>query len=72
MIQEKSHAWLKEFLLGLCTKKEDRNDVDDIVDSFQKLWRVAKAAEKNPYPRSPRLNEALSAIKDPEQPRMEP
>ena len=65
MIQEKQLSWLSEFLKALCEKPEDRYEVNEIVDTFKKLWHVAQAAQKNPYPRSPRLTEALAAIKGP-------
>ena len=72
MITEKQTSWLKEFLLGLCENTEDRQEVEEIVDSFRKLWRVALAAEQNPYPRSPRLKEALESVKAPIRPRVIP
>lgn len=68
MITDKNTAWMKEFLLGLCEKAEDKGTVEEIVDSFKKLWRVVRATEQNPYPRSPRLTEAIEAIKPPPKP----
>ena len=65
MISDHQISWLKEFLLGLCDNAADRSEMEEIVDTFRKLWRVAKAAEQNPYPRSPRLIEAIAATKGP-------
>lgn len=72
MITDHQLAWLREFLEGLCNTAADRSEVEEIVDTFRKLWMVAKAAEKNPYQRSPRLAEALAAIKPIVQERREP
>ena len=63
MIEDKQMGWLKEFLRRICESPEDQIEAEDIVDTFRKLWVVAKASEQNPYPRSPRLMEALAALK---------
>lgn len=70
MIDEKQIGWLKEFLFSVCVEEVDRNEVDEILDTFRKLWVIAHASIQNPYPRSPRLTEALGAIKAP--PRAKP
>jgi len=62
MIKDNQISWLKEFLHEHCETEIDHQNADDIADTFDKLWRVAKTAEKNPYPRSPRLKEALAAV----------
>jgi len=67
MREQKELSWMEEFLLRLCDNPADRAEVAEIVDTFRKLWRVAKAAEQNPYPRSPKLSEALASIKEPAQ-----
>ncbi len=63
MIRNENLRWAREFLLDLCEKNTDKDEVNEIMDSMRKLWHVAKAAEMNPYPRSPRLAEALASIK---------
>ncbi len=63
VIRNENIRWLREFLLDLCEKDADKAEVQDIVDSVRKLWHVAKAAEQNPYPRSPRLKEALASVR---------
>jgi len=65
MIQENQIGWLKDFLFGLCVSPEDKKDMEEIIETFRKLWRATHAAEQNPYPRSPRLDEALASIKPP-------
>lgn len=66
MIRDRQITWLKEFLSGICVTEADRAEVEEIVDTFRKLWRVALAAAQNPYKQSPRLTEALDAIKEPD------
>ena len=65
MITENQSAWLKEFLYSICQTDVDRNEIPEILETFRKLWHVAKAAKENTYQRSPRLMEALAAIKEP-------
>jgi hypothetical protein len=67
VIRNENISWVREFLTDLCEKDADKAEVKVIVESLRKLWRVAKAAEQNPYPRSPRLQEALDSIRKPEQ-----
>jgi hypothetical protein len=66
VITEKSAGWLKEYLRERCLTDVDRSNADEIIDTFRKLWTLAKACEENPYPRSPRLKEALAVIKKPD------
>jgi len=68
MIQDDQLAWLKEHLLFLAVSDADRQSALEIVETVKKLWHVVKACEKNPYPRSPRLTEALEATKIPTSP----
>jgi len=63
VIDEKQIGWAREFLHDLCNTSVERQEVDAIINTFRKLWVVVKASEQNPYPRSPRLEEALKAIK---------
>jgi hypothetical protein len=65
VITDHQLAWMKEFLEGLCETPEERGQVKEIVDTFRKLWVIAKASKHNPYARSPRLSEALAAIEPP-------
>lgn len=67
MIRNENLSWVREFFIGLCDNDADKAEVHEIVESLRKLWHVAKAAEQNPYPRSPRLQEALESIKEPGQ-----
>ena len=70
MIEEHQLVWFKEFLNDHDLSEADRNEVHEIMVTIRKLWHVAKAAHANPYPRSPRLTEALAAIEKPKRPKM--
>ena len=70
MVDDKQLGWLKDFLRARCKDPEDRESVDDIVNTLRKLWVVARASEQNPYQRSPRLEEALATVRKPNPPRL--
>jgi len=70
MIEEHQLAWFKEFLNDHDLSAADRHEVNEMIITIRKLWHVAKAAHANPYPRSPRLKEALAAIEKPPRPKM--
>jgi len=70
MIEEKQLGWFKEFLFSHNLSEADRNQVNEMMITIRKLWHVAKAARSSPYPRSPRLSEALAAIDKPRPPKL--
>ncbi len=63
MITNHQRAWMKEFLMSLCESEVARRNVEEILETVRKLWHVAQAAKENPYQQSPKLKEALEAIK---------
>jgi len=64
MLYHDQLPWLREFLLKHCDNPSDHAEIRDILYTFQKLWKVARSARLNPYPRSPRLIEALKTVFD--------